>query len=188
MKRLIVLTLVGILVGVLSMSCSKETTREIIGPTEYDTTVIVEYDTTIVVDTIIVVIMHYDTIIVYDTVIVSILYPFLYPFPYDFNEAIWNFSHHVVEVAYSHITFDCYSSFTTYCDYTNSTPAGRDGFRISQIDASHFVAEGYARYNGSQYFHYGMYFTANYTNTTIKIDRVVGRSVSYMNGRSFTCW
>ena len=43
MKRLVVLTLIGILIGVLSMSCG---TEKVIGPTEY------EYDTTIMVDTI----------------------------------------------------------------------------------------------------------------------------------------
>lgn len=48
MKRLIVLAFIGILIGVLSMSCSKET---ITGPTKYaydtmyDSTIVIEYDT-----------------------------------------------------------------------------------------------------------------------------------------------
>ena len=44
MKRLVVLAFIGMLIGVLSMSCSKET---ITGPTEYeyDTTIMIEYDT-----------------------------------------------------------------------------------------------------------------------------------------------
>ena len=54
MKRLVVLALIGVLIGVLSMSCGKE---KIVGLTDY------EYDTTIVLDTIIV----HDTTIVVDS-------------------------------------------------------------------------------------------------------------------------
>ena len=45
MKRLMVLALIGILIGVLSMSCRKE---KIVGPTEYDTTIVVDTIPTIV--------------------------------------------------------------------------------------------------------------------------------------------
>ncbi|KKL12692.1 hypothetical protein LCGC14_2533200, partial [marine sediment metagenome] len=48
MKRLIALALMAMLIGAFSMSCSKETIKEIAGPTEYDTTVIVD---TVTVDT-----------------------------------------------------------------------------------------------------------------------------------------
>ena len=70
MKRPVVLAFIGILIGVLSMSCSKETTREIIGSTEYDTTEIVEYRVDTIVEYRVDTIVEYrvDTIIRYHTI------------------------------------------------------------------------------------------------------------------------
>ena len=65
MKSLMAFVLITILVGVLSMSCGKETIREIAGP--------VEYDTTTVLDTITVV----DTIEIVDTITISQCEPFV---------------------------------------------------------------------------------------------------------------
>ena len=68
MKRLIVLALIAVLVGVFSMSCSKDI-EEVAGPIVYDTTIVVDtvttYDTTIVYDST----TMFDTVIVVDTII-----------------------------------------------------------------------------------------------------------------------
>jgi len=42
MKRLIVLTLMAMFIGAFSVGCEKEVIKEIAGPTEYDTTVVVD--------------------------------------------------------------------------------------------------------------------------------------------------
>jgi hypothetical protein len=58
MKSLKAFILISILTGALIIGCGKETIREITGPTEYDTTTVMdtmyitEYDTTIVIDTV----------------------------------------------------------------------------------------------------------------------------------------
>ncbi len=174
---LICVSLCSMLLSIIG--CTKETIKEIAGPTVYvhDTTLVTANDTIIIYDTITV----YDTVTIYDTTFLPVDTHYL-------SYTAWVASHTFVTDAFPEQTFNCFSSLTEFCNYTDDHPPGRAGFMLVEMQDGSYDAIGYGIINASNSGFFAYTVNMTYGNGMWTMNGAQGGMAgAWFTGRKDTC-